>query len=190
MSMEIEDGQSYIPRLKSPFRCSGRLGNCYCLLVTSNGEPWICIGPDWPYSLALFSFLMAVACTFVLMMAPAAPAFIQVPGALVVTLLIVCFSMTALKNPGIALPQYLDPDITPAFKSCSRCGALAQENTFHCDTCNLCIRQYDHHCPFTGKCIGEGNILFFYAFIGSVVLFVVYLAIWGMFVVKPEKQSS
>jgi hypothetical protein len=118
------------------------------------------------------------------------PSSIQIPGALVITLVIGCYLITALKNPGIALPQYLDPEVSPAFKSCARCGALTQENTFHCPDCNLCIRNYDHHCAFTGKCIGEGNILFFYAFLGSIVLFVIYLAVWGMFVVTPSKEQG
>lgn len=186
-SLEIDE-RAFAPRLKSPFRCFGRLGNCYCFLVTSNGEPWVCIGPDWPIFLFLLSFLLAIGCAFVLFMAPMAPSSVQIPGALVITLVIGCFLITALKNPGIALPQYLDPEVSPAFKSCARCGALAQENTFHCPDCNLCIRNYDHHCAFTGKCIGEGNILFFYAFLGSIVLFVIYLAVWGMFVVTPSKE--
>ena len=31
----------------------------------------------------------------------------------------------------------------------------------HCDDCNVCIRGYDHHCIFYGKCIGKGNIRWF-----------------------------
>ena len=28
----------------------------------------------------------------------------------------------------------------------------------HCNICNICIRDYDHHCVFVGKCIGRGNM--------------------------------
>ena len=27
----------------------------------------------------------------------------------------------------------------------------------HCDDCGVCVRGYDHHCIFYGKCVGEGN---------------------------------
>lgn len=28
----------------------------------------------------------------------------------------------------------------------------------HCSICNVCIKEYDHHCVFIGKCIGKKNI--------------------------------
>jgi hypothetical protein len=31
----------------------------------------------------------------------------------------------------------------------------------HCYDCDICIKGHDHHCPWTGKCIGEGNIQYF-----------------------------
>ena len=35
----------------------------------------------------------------------------------------------------------------------------------HCDSCGTCISGFDHHCPWTGKCIGSGNQEKFYQFI-------------------------
>ena len=34
----------------------------------------------------------------------------------------------------------------------------------HCEVCDICVKEYDHHCPWTGKCIGSGNIFWFHAF--------------------------
>lgn len=34
---------------------------------------------------------------------------------------------------------------------------------------------YDHHCPWTSKCIGEGNLKGFYVFVISTMLFFGYL---------------
>lgn len=31
-------------------------------------------------------------------------------------------------------------------------------NSRHCYDCNVCIRNHDHHCPWMGQCVGEGNI--------------------------------
>ncbi len=31
--------------------------------------------------------------------------------------------------------------------------------------CETCIAGYDHHCPWTGKCIGKGNLQEFYNFL-------------------------
>lgn len=39
-----------------------------------------------------------------------------------------------------------------------------ENNIQHCDDCNMCIMKYDHHCYWTGKCIGKYNIILFYPF--------------------------
>ena len=40
----------------------------------------------------------------------------------------------------------------------------------HCRECNICISGYDHHCVFFGKCIGQGNVIYFYGTIGMFFL--------------------
>jgi len=39
----------------------------------------------------------------------------------------------------------------------------------------------DHHCPWTGKCIGKRNITFFYAFLTSIVINI-FFVVGAMFV--------
>jgi len=194
-ALEVEE-QSYVPRQKVPFRCCGRLGNCFCAFIGSDGEPLICIGPDWPFCLCLLSLLGTVSGCYLLLMAPLVSPSVQLLGALVVTSALGCYLTTALKNPGIELGRGLELDsFTPPspskgkLKPCTHCGATRQEGTYHCEDCNLCIRQYDHHCPLTGKCIGEGNILFFYGFLTSVFLFFIYLVLWVVCVVNPNREN-
>ena len=43
------------------------------------------------------------------------------------------------------------------------------ENTGHCFDCNVCVEGYDHHCPWTGKCIGKNNLQYFYTFLISIL---------------------
>ena len=45
----------------------------------------------------------------------------------------------------------------------------------HCDDCGVCIYDHDHHCPWTSKCIGGGNIYIFYAFVTTTLLYIVYM---------------
>ncbi|KAM3138404.1 hypothetical protein pb186bvf_009490 [Paramecium bursaria] len=57
---------------------------------------------------------------------------------------------------------------------CYKCQCIQPERSYHCDFCEVCIKNYDHHCPWTGKCIGEGNIIQFYIFICTTIGFFTY----------------
>lgn len=49
----------------------------------------------------------------------------------------------------------------------------------HCNECDICIKDYDHHCPWTGKCIGKANLSGFYVFFfaSCALIFVCFAAI-------------
>ena len=47
----------------------------------------------------------------------------------------------------------------------------------HCEDCNLCIEGMDHHCPWTTKCVGKRNKVWFYLFIVSSVGLLVYVIV-------------
>ena len=51
------------------------------------------------------------------------------------------------------------------------------KNDYHCEDCEVCIQDYDHHCVFFSKCIGGGNI---YAFWGTMILLIVNFMIFAM----------
>ncbi len=48
---------------------------------------------------------------------------------------------------------------------CLSCRVQKRPDYYHCYDCDVCVAGYDHHCPWTGKCIGEGNIRLFNKFI-------------------------
>ena len=80
-------------------------------------------------------------------------------------------------NPGIPGRKYyqrnyeIQEGIT--YFVCKKCNIVVPDdlNTVHCDQCNICILNYDHHCNWVGKCIGKGNIIFFVGFLISFFLF-------------------
>ena len=46
----------------------------------------------------------------------------------------------------------------------------------HCDLCDICIEKYDHHCVWTGHCIGKNNKITFYIFVPSIFILLFYFA--------------
>lgn len=65
---------------------------------------------------------------------------------------------------------------------CSLCNIFRAKGTAHCYDCNSCVEQLDHHCPWTGKCVGKYNLMPFYAFLwaitGSLVYVIAALLTW------------
>ncbi|CAM9823024.1 unnamed protein product [Heterosigma akashiwo] len=54
---------------------------------------------------------------------------------------------------------------------------MRPKNASHCYDCGLCIEQLDHHCPWTGKCIGHRNLKFFYSFVTLLCINIGYIFI-------------
>mmetsp|Transcript_110696 Transcript_110696/g.220056 ORF Transcript_110696/g.220056 Transcript_110696/m.220056 type:complete len:422 (+) Transcript_110696:99-1364(+) len=50
---------------------------------------------------------------------------------------------------------------------CKVCCMHQPLRTKHCRDCGCCIRTHDHHCPWVGTCIGEGNRCHFWWFLAA-----------------------
>lgn len=48
---------------------------------------------------------------------------------------------------------------------CSKCKILNFEHNNHCDSCQKCVRFWDHHSPFLDTCIGANNLHYYFAFL-------------------------
>jgi len=59
---------------------------------------------------------------------------------------------------GKMLPAILKPG---GWRFCAVCEANAPPRSFHCHICKICILKRDHHCTFTGNCIGLFNQRFY-----------------------------
>lgn len=62
---------------------------------------------------------------------------------------------------------------------CHTCNIVKSKSKtiLHCFYCDVCVSEYDHHCPWTGKCIGEYNVFSFWLFIFSMFCYIMFLVI-------------
>ncbi len=108
-------------------------------------------------------------------------------GILLLFIAITCLSITAFSNPGIVPKQTLDQlsvqkqalrsvNKLEEHTECQMCNVMRPAGTQHCFECGVCVLELDHHCPWTGKCIGQKNLRAFYSFLATLTLLVVYVA--------------
>ncbi len=81
------------------------------------------------------------------------------------------------KNVASLLEDYSERTIK---KVCFICRNRIPKRGYHCDTCGVCIEQYDHHCTWICNCVGKNNIARFIIFI---VMLVIVLAFVGIMAV-------
>lgn len=61
-------------------------------------------------------------------------------------------------------------EMLPGWRFCPICECIVPPRSWHCDTCQTCILKRDHHCVFSGCCIGHKNSRYF-------ILFLIYVTI-------------
>jgi hypothetical protein len=97
---------------------------------------------------------------------------------------------TVLINPGIPRKQYFKEHFRnknigdkKSWQKCSKCNILIPKvfKAAHCSRCEICVREQDHHCPWTGKCIGKYNLISFYIFVNSLFAYIlmIFVILYG-----------
>jgi hypothetical protein len=95
------------------------------------------------------------------------------------------FIFLFLKNPGIPGREYFKKNFKLTgkernnYNKCSKCNIIIPKHfkVVHCPRCEVCVKNQDHHCPWTSKCIGENNLNLFYTFLCSLTISLIFLFI-------------
>ncbi|OMJ67227.1 hypothetical protein SteCoe_35670 [Stentor coeruleus] len=165
--MEIESSKAY----RKTF------GNLKCFIFIKH-KPLICIGPHWPFFLCFFTGLVLLSIFFIFNVCPRIGIISTILGVVNFGFLLTSYFLAAIVNPGIEMNQLKDDDlecdseITDNF--CIICQVYRHPRSEHCEECGVCIQEYDHHCPWTSKCIGKGNIKYFYCFLTGLFISFVF----------------
>ncbi|XP_075885520.1 palmitoyltransferase ZDHHC12-B [Nelusetta ayraudi] len=112
---------------------------------------------------------------------------------LLVLVSVLLYFAVSLMDPGFILSNDSDLQFTlgvseeqqdmipPASKSlrqrrCGHCLLQQPMRSKHCQTCQHCVRRYDHHCPWIENCVGERNHRWFVLYLTVQLL----VLLWGL----------
>ena len=158
--------------------CFKKLGHTLCLLSDKKGNPIIMIGPHWTlyvcfcgsitsgYSLFFFGFWKKINL------------FLKIAGIFSFSLYFISYTGTFLLNPGY--PERDENSLLGIprikFKYCNKCKIWERvdRKISHCNDCGVCVEGYDHHCHWTGKCIGRKTIFLFNTFLYSILIIILF----------------
>ena len=140
------------------------------------------VGPDWQCMLCTYALIITPTVFFLLGVASNMPLPVLVVGVATFAGALIAFSAAACSDPGIV---FREPGLEgrdeegppPGMRYCALCDLHRPKEAYHCYDCEVCVLELDHHCPWTGKCIGNRNLRAFYAFLTALSVHTLYVAL-------------
>ena len=159
--------------LQKPYYFYLRLGNTYTFFGDKDGSPYIVIGPHWSMYMCLCPIMTIFYTFFIIHYWNYISFLFKISGLISFLTFFISYTHIFITNPGI--PKYDENAILgkprEKYSFCRRCGIWKRmdKNVYHCFDCDICIEEYDHHCPWTGKCVAKKNVNAFYIFLVSIL---------------------
>ena len=167
-----------------------KIGYTFCFFSDEMGNPAIMIGPHWPIFVCFCGSVTAGYIAFFYYNFKLCSTFYKIYCILSFSLYFISYMATFLLNPGYPERNRnsLIGDPITDYNYCIFCKILIRTDRkiLHCFDCGVCIEGYDHHCPWTGKCIGRKTKNYFYAFITGCIIVFFFLAT-GILHVEAKK---
>ena len=181
-------GNNYIKYyLKNSNKFPKKMGNFYTFLFYNN-EPIIAIGFKSLKMVLLYEFILQIS--FLILVNTIVNGVFPYMKYMLIFFYLNSFlshMYIFLGNPGIPTANHFHKIILNQKDYtkndclyCDVCNIIikANEGVDHCDECGICLRGYDHHCYWVGKCIAKNNsIVFIFFWLGALVYIVWYFMI-------------
>jgi palmitoyltransferase ZDHHC9/14/18 len=205
----IRDGRCYSkPR---------KVGNMILLCGhVDTGFPFHClVGPDWPCMVTTFVLIIGGGFAVSIYIASHVDVLFEIGMLFLTIVTTIAFAVPACSDPGVIFKPLsrrggegsssavddadLDLEIAEKKKAnpklnyskCNFCQVVRPSTAHHCYDCDVCVDNLDHHCPWTGKCIGRKTLMRFYVFLLAVSLQIVFAIVCTfMYLYRKDREGT
>ncbi len=175
-SLEVKSKKIY-PKNRKFYQFVGR---SLFVFLDRYSNPLFIIGPHWPLFVCLISVLSLFMLHIYLKLWPKLGFKTKLIGSITYWTFAISYVYTSLINPGFPRNTIGRNFGIPKndYYYCEYCGIYLKKSSYgsHCDECQICIEKHDHHCVWTGHCIGKNNKITFFIFVISLVCLIFYYA--------------
>ena len=154
------------------------VGRTIFVFLDKYSNPLFIIGPHWPMFICLISSISLIMLFFYLKFWSFFGFKTKLFGSIIYWTFVISFTYTSLINPGFPRNTIGRAFGIPKndYYYCEYCGIYLRKLSYgsHCEECQICIEKYDHHCVWTGHCIGKNNKITFHIFVISIFMLIIY----------------
>ena len=143
-------------------------------------EPLILIGPDILYYVIIFSISSFFSIIFY-SLKNKSYTIMKILFLFGYLFYAITYTLLMILNPGVPTNKSnIDlEELKKNYNQCNICNCIFYKNneyiTFHCHECNICVENFDHHCTFASKCIGNKNKLIFKLWLFSIPCYIIII---------------
>lgn len=158
------------------------------------------MGPDWPCMLVTYALIIVPTTLFTMYVADKISIALTIISILSGVTLLLCYSYAACSDPGVIFsnPALEDASLEEGGQAsahvgmmeCNHCAIMRPTSAMHCYECGVCVDHLDHHCPWTGKCIGSKTLMAFYWFLFTLLVHIVYVAAVSLYYISYYDRDN
>ena len=160
------------------YRLYMKVGRTFFLFLDKYSNPIFIIGPHWPMIIFVLTLITSLMLLLYIKFWNYLTFSTRVFGSINFWLAFLSYTYTSLINPGYPRNTLGRAFGIPKneYYFCDYCRFYMRKLSYgtHCDFCNICIEKYDHHCVWTGHCIGKNNKIGFFIFVPSIFILLCY----------------
>ena len=176
----IEDISNDQPKIEQPKKCRLYIyvGRSLFIFLDKYNNPLFIIGPQWPMIIFVDSIIISLMLFLYIKFWKYLCFATRLFGSINFWTAFLSYTYTSIINPGYSKNTNGRNFGIPKndYYFCDYCRFYLRKTSYgsHCDLCDICIEKYDHHCIWTGHCIGKNNKITFYIFVPSIFILLFY----------------